>query len=159
MSSRFHEVLPLIGFENLTQSQACQQTIHGDPNSIPYPLLNENTFVISSSMVLNHGTDREHPRLQFRVGWVLLPACLVSGTRVWGRLYWVAMLSCTLTHVALAAEHVVISLQCIVCTRLPVLPRCSQVPHGLYKSGQQHGCSQDTQTVQRSETCCRKVGQ
>lgn len=65
---RFHEVLPLIGFENLTQSQACQQTIHGDPNSIPYPLLNENTFVISSSMVLNHAADREHPRLQFRVG-------------------------------------------------------------------------------------------
>ncbi|DBA66589.1 TPA: hypothetical protein ACH3X2_002245 [Trebouxia sp. C0005] len=66
--SGFHEVLPLTGFEDLTQSQACQQTIHGDPNSIPYPLLNENTFVISSSMVLNHGTDREHPRLQFRVG-------------------------------------------------------------------------------------------
>ncbi|KAL0049466.1 hypothetical protein WJX82_003049 [Trebouxia sp. C0006] len=66
--SGFHEVLPLIGFEDLTQSQACQQTIHGDPSSIPYPLLNENTFVISSSMVLNHGTDREHPRLQFRVG-------------------------------------------------------------------------------------------
>ena len=99
MLSRFHEVLPLIGFENLTQSQACQQTIHGDPNSIPYPLLNENTFVISSSMVLNHGTDREHPCLQFRVGWVLSSACLKSGTRVWGSFYLVAMLSYNLTVV------------------------------------------------------------
>lgn len=66
--SGFHETVPLVGFENLSPWQACHQTIHSHQKSVPYPLLLENTFVISSAMVLNHGTEKKHPCLQFRVG-------------------------------------------------------------------------------------------
>lgn len=64
----FHETLPLLGFEGLSQSEACQQTIHSGVKSVPYPLILENTFVISSDMVLNHGAGKAHPCLQFRLG-------------------------------------------------------------------------------------------
>ena len=67
-SCRFHETLPLLGFEGLSQSEACHQTINSGVKSVPYPLLLENTFVISSDMVLNHGAEKAHPCLQFRVG-------------------------------------------------------------------------------------------
>ncbi|KAL3145430.1 hypothetical protein ABBQ38_001675 [Trebouxia sp. C0009 RCD-2024] len=66
--SGFHETVPLLGLENLNPWEACHQTIHSSQKSVPYPLLLENTFVISAGMVLNHGAGKEHPHLQFRVG-------------------------------------------------------------------------------------------
>lgn len=66
--SSFHATAPQDGLEDLkTQEERCMRVLRPDITTVPYPLLGENTLVISDSLVLAPGADG-HPRLQVRIG-------------------------------------------------------------------------------------------
>ena len=68
----FHATTPQDGLEDLkTQEERCMRVLRPDITTVPYPLLGENTLVISDSLVLAPGADG-HPRLQVRIGCVTL---------------------------------------------------------------------------------------
>lgn len=50
-----------------TQEERCIRVLRPEITTVPYPLLGENTLVISDSLVLSPGPDGK-PRLQVRVG-------------------------------------------------------------------------------------------
>ena len=50
-----------------TQEEMCMKVLRPDITTVPYPLLGENTLVISDSLVLSPGPDGK-PRLQVRIG-------------------------------------------------------------------------------------------
>lgn len=50
-----------------TQEERCVNVLRPEITTVPYPLLGENTLVISDSLVLSPGTNGK-PRLQVRVG-------------------------------------------------------------------------------------------
>ena len=64
----FHETQPMDGLELYkTQEERCMKVLRPDITTVPYPLLGENTLVISDTLVLSPGQDGK-PRLQVRVG-------------------------------------------------------------------------------------------
>ena len=64
---RFHNTAPLPGFEGLTNSKAAEQVVHSSLRTVPYPLLRENTFVLSDSLTLSP-LPSGNLGLSFRVG-------------------------------------------------------------------------------------------
>lgn len=64
----FHDTAPQEGLEDAkTQEERCMKVLRPDFTTVPYPLLGENTLVISDSLVLSPGEDGK-PRLQVRIG-------------------------------------------------------------------------------------------
>lgn len=60
--------MPQEGFEDMkSQEDRCMRVLLPDVTTVPYPLLGENTLVISDSLVLSPGTDGK-PQLQVRIG-------------------------------------------------------------------------------------------
>lgn len=67
LSCRFHNTNALPGFEDLTNSKAAEQVVHSSLRTVPYPLLRENTFVLSDSLTLSP-LPSGNLGLSFRVG-------------------------------------------------------------------------------------------
>lgn len=68
MLCSFHETQPMEGMDLCkTQEERCGKVLRPDIITVPYPLLGENTLVISDSLVLAPGPDG-NPRLQVRIG-------------------------------------------------------------------------------------------
>ncbi|KAL3154506.1 hypothetical protein ABBQ32_013968 [Trebouxia sp. C0010 RCD-2024] len=66
--SRFHDTLPQEGLDELkSQEDRCMRVLRPDVTTVPYPLLGENTLVISDSLVLSPGPGGK-PQLQVRIG-------------------------------------------------------------------------------------------
>eukprot|EP00891_Asterochloris_glomerata_P004119 jgi/Astpho2/4119/fgenesh1_pg.00063_%23_104_t len=65
--SEFHNTNALPGFEDLTNSKAAEQVVHSSLRTVPYPLLRENTFVLSDSLTLSP-MPSGNLGLSFRVG-------------------------------------------------------------------------------------------
>ncbi|DBB04045.1 hypothetical protein WJX77_007564 [Trebouxia sp. C0004] len=66
--SSFHSTSPQDGLEGMGSQEArCMRVLRPDITAVPYPLLGENTLVISDSLVLCPGADSK-PRLQVRIG-------------------------------------------------------------------------------------------
>lgn len=52
MLRRFHDVEPLAGLEMMSQSELSVLVVSKSLRTVPYPLLGENTMVLSDSMIL-----------------------------------------------------------------------------------------------------------
>lgn len=68
LACRFHDTLPQEGLDELkSQEDRCMRVLRPDVTTVPYPLLGENTLVISDSLVLSPGPGGK-PQLQVRIG-------------------------------------------------------------------------------------------
>lgn len=68
LACRFHETMPQDGLDDLKgQEERCLRVLRPDVTTVPYPLLGENTLVISDSLVLSPGENGK-PQLQVRIG-------------------------------------------------------------------------------------------
>ena len=50
--SRFHDVEPLVGLEMMQQSELSVAVVSKSLRTVPYPLLGENTLVLSDNMIV-----------------------------------------------------------------------------------------------------------